>query len=62
MYICHGLHEYMGRYEKLANHLKDNGILVFALDHGKLNTPSIIINYGNILQLGMVEVKAFVDM
>ncbi|XP_003383097.1 PREDICTED: monoglyceride lipase-like [Amphimedon queenslandica] len=36
--ICHGVHEHMGRYEKLAEHLKSSGLLVFGIDlvgHGK---------------------------
>ena len=36
LYIGHGVSEYMGRYEKLANHLSDNGILVFGLDYGNV--------------------------
>ncbi len=34
IHICHGIHEYMGRYELLAEHLKENGILVRGLDLG----------------------------
>ena len=35
LYIGHGIVEYMDRHEKLANHLKDKGILTFGLDYGK---------------------------
>lgn len=34
VFICHGLHEYMGRYELLAQQLKENGALVRGLDLG----------------------------
>jgi alpha-beta hydrolase superfamily lysophospholipase len=36
--VCHGIHEYMGRYEQLGNYLKDNNILMFGIDlvgHGR---------------------------
>ena len=36
IHICHGIHEHMGRYKLLAEHLKDNGILVRAIDLGNV--------------------------
>lgn len=38
--ICHGVHEHMGRYEKLAEHLKSSGLLVFGIDLGNINRES----------------------
>ena len=35
MYVCHGVGEYMGRYEELATELLQNGLLVFGHDHGE---------------------------
>ena len=34
MCISHGVTEYMGRYEQLAQLLADTGICVFGHDHG----------------------------
>ena len=35
VHICHGLHEYTGRYELFAQQLKDNGFLVRGIDLGE---------------------------
>ena len=35
MFIAHGVGEHLGRYEKLGQHLADNGIFAFGHDHGK---------------------------
>ena len=34
VYISHGVTEYMGRYETLAQLLADSGLFVFGHDHG----------------------------
>ena len=39
-YISHGVGEYMGRYEKLAQELSENGIFAFGHDHGKQDNTS----------------------
>ena len=36
LYVCHGVGEYMGRYEKLGEFLAENDILMFGHDHGRL--------------------------
>lgn len=36
LYLCHGVGEYMGRYEKLGEFLAENDILMFGHDHGML--------------------------
>lgn len=33
VYVCHGVGEHMGRYEELASHLAQNGIIAFGHDH-----------------------------
>ena len=37
VYVCHGVGEYMGRYDELGSYLSQNGLLVFGHDHGKCN-------------------------
>jgi alpha-beta hydrolase superfamily lysophospholipase len=33
IFVCHGVGEYMGRYEELGSHLSQNGLLMFGHDH-----------------------------
>ncbi|KAL5516052.1 hypothetical protein EMCRGX_G001312 [Ephydatia muelleri] len=33
LFICHGVGEHMGRYNKLAKHLAEGGVLVYGHDH-----------------------------
>lgn len=35
LFICHGVGEHMGRYNKLAKHLAEGGVLVYGHDHGR---------------------------
>ncbi len=42
VFIAHGIGEYMGRYELLAQELADNGILVFSHDHGRYVGPVVL--------------------
>lgn len=35
LFICHGVGEHMGRYNKLATHLAEEGVLVYGHDHGR---------------------------
>ena len=37
VYICHGIGEYTGRYEQLAQVLSSNGILAVGHDHGEFD-------------------------
>ena len=42
--MCHGVGEYMGRYEELGSHLSQNGLLMFGHDHGELGFLTVHIN------------------
>ena len=42
VYVCHGVGEYMGRYDELGSYLSQNSLLVFGHDHGKSNYVHVI--------------------
>ena len=42
LYLCHGVGEYMGRYEKLGEFLAENGVLMFGHDHGRYAVYNVL--------------------